>query len=205
MFFNFSLSNCKKRWCTKVCQKRGFGLVELMVSISIVVIVASIILTQHSSFNGAVLLRGQAYEVALDAREVQLSAVSVSGDAGNYRTVMGLHFDMNPSFNDRYHIFRDSNLDGFYDGSTEDFGPQGFLDPRFEIRDIRPSSGAISGTELSIIFVRPNFDARFFDSSGNELLVSTVEIDVARRGLSGTGVDVVRTVEITSTGQIAVQ
>tara|TARA_B100000508_G_scaffold141011_1_gene145044 strand:+ start:9371 stop:9988 length:618 start_codon:yes stop_codon:yes gene_type:complete len=205
MFFVCSNSQSKKRPLTKSQSCGGFGLVELMVSISIVVIVSAIILTQHSAFNGAVLLRGQAYEVALESREVQLSAVSVSGDAGNYRTVMGLHFDTLAANSGHYHIFRDTDLDGFYGGPTEEFGPQAYLDPRFEIRALRAIGDTISGTELSVVFVRPNFDARFFDASGNELAASAVEIDIARRGLTGTTTDVVRTVEITATGQIAVQ
>tara|TARA_B100000508_G_scaffold138723_1_gene135358 strand:- start:3160 stop:3774 length:615 start_codon:yes stop_codon:yes gene_type:complete len=204
MFFNY-FTSCNNQNPKQSFPVRGFGLVELMVSISIVVIVAAILLTQQTSFNGAVLLRGQAYEVALQAREVQLSAVSVSGDAGTYRTVLGLYFDTQASNNDHFHVFRDADLDGFYDGPTEEFGAQGFIDPRFEVRAVRAIGDTISGTELSVIFVRPNFDARFFDASGSELSATGIEIDIARRGFTGTTTDIVRTVEITSTGQIAVQ
>jgi prepilin-type N-terminal cleavage/methylation domain len=181
----------------------GFTLVELLISISIMVIVASIILTRQTAFNSAVLLRGQAYEIALQVREVQLSAVSASGVSGNFRSVLGVHFDTNNLSDDHFHQFRDADDDNFYD-PVEEFGLQGRLDPRFEIAELRVIGDTITGTEVSAIFVRPNFDARFFDSSG-ELAASSLEIDVRRRGSTGTGPGDVRTIEITSTGQISVQ
>jgi type II secretory pathway pseudopilin PulG len=182
----------------------GFGLIELMVSISIMLLVAAIVLARQDSFNGAVLLRGQAYEVALSAREVQLNSVSALSIEGNYRTLLGLHFDTN---NDALvRIFRDStNGNGFYT-TGEEFGKQISIDSRFEVRGIRTVIGGTetSVTNLSVVFERPNFDARFFTSAG-EVGASAVEIDISKRDQLGTTADVVRTVEITATGQIAVQ
>lgn len=218
MFWNFLLSYKIKFFgrYQDVNQKSGFGLIELLVSISIMAIVTSIIMTRQSAFNSAVLLRSQAYEIAFQVREIQLNAVSAKGDAGNFRSILGLQFSKSTATslpnNSHYYIFRDTpapsaDANGMYD-SGEDYGLQGLLDSRFEIRDIRAFGAAavpISGNELSVIFVRPNFDARFFDSSGEITTASRVEIDVARRGVTGTGVGVVRTLEITKTGQIAVQ
>lgn len=187
----------------------GFGLIELMVSISVMVIVMSIVLARHSAFNSAVLLRSQAYEVALQLREVQLSSVSTSGDGGNFRNVYGVYFtkvdtpSTNPK-NGHYQIFKDANSDFFYD-SGEEFGAIGTLDPRFEVRDIRVGSVSVAGDEISIVFIRPNFDALFYTSSGKQD-VASVELDIARRGFPGeTGPEFVRTIEVTSAGQIAVQ
>lgn len=202
MFSHF-LAHCRKYTSQS---KAGFSLVELLVSISILVIILAIILTRQSTFNSAVLLRGQAYEIALQVREVQLNAVGANTDgSGGFRSVLGVHINTASSSNGQYRVFRDADLDGFYD-SGEEFGQQGILDPRFEIRAIRSVGGdAISGNQLSIIFVRPNFDARFFDASANEVITPLIEIDVARRGVTGTDVGVVRTIEVSATGQIAVQ
>lgn len=179
----------------------GFGLVELMVSISIMAIVLAIVFVRQGSFNGAILLRGQAYEVAFNLREIQLNAVSADGNGGIFRSVLGLHFDTD--FESRYKIFKDADGDAFYD-TGEDYGLQGILDNRFEIRDVRVVGDTMTGTGISVVFVRPNFDARFFDSSG-EVNASSVEIDVARRDSTGTDIGSLRTIEVTSTGQIAVQ
>jgi len=182
----------------------GFSLVELMISIGIMVLVISVVTTSQGAFNGAVLLRGQAYEAALKIREVQLSAVgSVTGGA-TVRTVYGVHFDSSAATDNQYKIFKDANSNGFYN-SGEEYGQQGFLDSRFEIRAIRAIGDSIPATSgLSVVFVRPNFDARFFSSSG-EVFASSVEIDVANRDSTGAGPGDVRTVEVTSAGQISVQ
>lgn len=182
----------------------GFSLIELMISITIMVIVISIVSTSQGAFNAAVLLRGQAYEAALTIREVQLNAVSAVGDAGVFRAVYGVHFNADSASNGQYAIFKDANSNGFYEAS-EAFGQQSFLDNRFEIRAIRPIGDTMqSSGGLSIVFVRPNFDARFFDTAG-EVNASGVEIDIARRGSTGSDPGAVRTVEVTATGQISVK
>lgn len=201
MFYNYLVTSKKRLTATLKNSQSGFSLIELLVSISIMVIVMAIVFARQSSFNGAVLLRDEAYSLALQIREIQLNAVSVSGEAGVFRSVLGVYLDSAPAKNGFYNLFKDADSDGFYD-TGEEYGVQGILDRRFEIRNIR--AGGATTTEMSIIFVRPNFDARFFDSSG-EISVTSVEIDIARRGVAGFGNDVLRTVEITSTGQIAVK
>ncbi len=194
----------------KVTEK-GFGLIELLVSISIVVLVTSIIMTRHTSYNGAVLLRSEAYDIALGAREVQLAAVSAVGTVGDYRNVFGLHFDTTAGNNGFYRIFRDSDGDFYYDAvlPSEAVGARSNLDPRFEIDEIRLIDGGVPATPstVSVVFERPNFDARFYTASGVAApsSVSAVQLVVRLRGTTGTGVGEIRLVEITKTGQITVQ
>ncbi len=178
-----------------------------MVSISIMVIIMGVVLARHDSFNGVVLLRGEAYEIALSLREIQQSAVSASsrdnttsGVADEFRTVLGAHFDVdNPN---QYTVFQDQDGDNYFD-TGEQQGRQGSIDPRFEIRAIR--AGSTNLDNVSIVYERPNFDARFFRGSGNQVNVPTLEIDIARVGTTGSGTDELRTLEITNAGQIAVQ
>lgn len=197
MFLLSSISHSNKARI----QPKGFGLIELLVSISIMVIVTSVVMVRQTSFNGAVLLRSQAYEVALQLRDAQLTAVSATGQGGDYRSLIGVHF--NTANSGTYRIFRDADDDSYYD-TNEEFGLQGLIDPRFEISAIRPIGDTLTGTGLSIVFERPNFDARFFDSSG-EVNAARVEIDIARIGSTGSGAGDIRTVEVTSAGQVAVQ
>jgi len=176
----------------------GFSLVEMMISITIMVIVISVVSISQGTFNGAVLLRGEAYDMALTIREVQLEAVGAVGSQGDFRAVYGVHFDTSG----QYIIFKDANANGFWE-SGEEYGLQPSLDRRFEIRAIRPGG---SGEEVSIVFVRPNFDARFFHPTG-EVIAPRVEIDIARRGSTETetGPGDVRTLEVSATGQISVK
>jgi type II secretory pathway pseudopilin PulG len=180
----------------------GFSMVELLVSIGIIVLVLSVVVTNQRSFNSAVLLRGQAYEIALAMREVQLGAISsVSDGTGVFRSVQGVYF--NTADNQKYRVFRDSNDNNFWN-SGEDFGFSGLFDPRFELRRIEYGTNEVN--QLSIVFKRPNFDAIFVtNEAGNILTEQSVDIVI---GLRGGGTDVcgedIRTIRITSAGQISV-
>lgn len=190
----------------KPSSQAGFGLIELLVSISIVVLVTSIILVKHSSYNGAVLLRSEAYKIALQVREIQLSAVSVIGEVGDFRNVFGLHFNTNTTPN-YYYTFRDSDGDSFWD-SGEEVGKRNNVDARFVIDDIRLIGGAGGNPDaISIVFERPNFDAGFFTGANAEVnsAVSGIEIDVRLNSSTGNTAGEVRTVEVTKTGQITVK
>ncbi len=187
---------------------QGFGLVEMLVSIGILILVMSVVVTNQGAFNSAVLLRGQAYELAFQAREIQLFAVSIVGDSTSvYRNAYGLHFSTaTADAKTKYQVFRNNNSVNFTFESGEEFGPQGILDQRFEIDTIRVIGTGATPSEVSIIFERPNFDAKFYDAGGSLIsTASAIEIDVRLKGTTGTGAGKVRTVEITKTGQIAVK
>lgn len=167
-------------------------------------LISSVILARQSAFNGAVLLRSQLYEVALAVREVQLSAVSAQSDgSGSFGTVQGIYFDTVSANNGIYNIFHDLDGDFYYD-TNEQFGKQGLIDKRFEVRAIRAVGATINGTGVSVVFKRPNFDAQFYSSTG-KINASSIEVDISKRGNAGTTNDVVRTLEITATGQITVK
>jgi len=186
--------------------QHGFGLIELMVSITIITMVSGVVIARHNSFNGAVLLRNQAYEIAFALRETQLLAVS--GSSPDNTQQYGVYFsNLNKN---AYIVFRDNNGDGTYTNTDDvQIGPIGVIDRRFEIRNIFynniitvPSNGTVSN--LSVSFRRPNFDALFKQASGPYRNNGSAYIDIARKGVSGTGVGDVRRVEITSTGQVIV-
>ena len=180
----------------------GFSLVELMVSIGIVVLVLSIVVTRQQSFNGAVLLRSQAYELALAIREIQQSALSaVSDGSGEFREAQGVMF--REGEDNRFRLFRDQDGNGFY-SNGEDIGAPAVLDPRFEIRSIE--LGLSNSDDLAVVFRRPNFDALFFTGPNSQNITATQAIiTIGLRGGSGTvcGEDI-RQIGIKNTGQISV-
>ena len=186
-------------------QNGGFGLVELLVSFSILTLVLGTIMVRQDSFDNAVLLRNQAYEIALHVREVQMYAVSILGNAGDYRDVYGLYFNTTNATNrSGYKVYQDTTSGNLRYDTSEEFGMQGDLDQRFEVGAIRliNSNGVTlpSNDQVSVMFQRPNFDARFFDSSG-EVSASVLEVDIVLKRDSSK----LRTIEITKTGQISVQ
>ena len=183
----------------------GFGLIELMVSVGIVTMVMGIVVARQSSYDGAVLLRSQAYEIALQARETQLLAVSAVGQTGDYRNVYGLYF--NAQTPNSYYTYKDEDGDYYFDIEDDLIIGRHNVDARFEIDAVNTVSGASESSvgALSIVFERPNFDAGLYTYQGPVSSgVSSVQIDVRLKGTEGSGVGAVRTVEISKTGQIIV-
>jgi len=182
----------------------GFSMIELLVSISIIVLVLTITLTRQSSFNSAVLLRSEAFDMALAIREIQLSAVSAvnidtSAGSGEFRSTLGVYVDTTDS--NEYILFRDSvggsddNNDRYDPG--EEFGVSGSIDPRF---------GATDPSQLSIVFQRPNYDAEFSNASGPLSTATAARIQLRLKGsAAGNCGDQWRIIEITTAGQIAVE
>lgn len=178
-------------------------MIELLVSISIIVLVLTITLTRQSGFNSAVLLRSEAFDMALNIREVQLGAVSAASDgSGEFRSTLGVRLTANSN---EYELFRDSDGDNVYD-LNEQYGSRGTIDPRFEIGTIE-AVGATDPSQLAVVFQRPNFDAKFYnDATGSRIDASAVRIQIRLRGATGGSCgDQWRMVEITSAGQIAVE
>lgn len=181
----------------------GFTVIELMVTITIVVLVTGIIMIQYGSFNNSVLLTSQAYETAFDLREAQSLAIGVKrGNNANFREEFGIHFDL--ASPNQYILFQDSGagVPARY-GAGEEIGTPYIVDPRFVISDICTTNTAgtrsCSAANISVTFQRPDFDA-VFGPNINLGTVQSVEIIYATAGnLSNT-----RTVTISSTGQISV-
>lgn len=199
--------NTKKIFTSRL--SRGFGLVELMVSISIMTLVTTVILVKNRSFNNALLLRNQAYEVAFSLRQAQLLAVSGNKESAGDSNQYGIYFDVTTEPGNRqYRLFRDdSNLStnlGRYDGGDETLFPVGILDNRFMIREIVDTNDNPLEDILSVTFVRPNFDALFKDSSGG-YFSGPVYLKISPKDDTGYVNVPFRLVEITSTGQISVK
>jgi prepilin-type N-terminal cleavage/methylation domain-containing protein len=187
----------------------GFSLIELLVSISIIVIITSIALVRNSSFNQTILLTNQAYELALDIRRSQVLGVSVQAgaepgsDAIN-RSPIGLYVEQG---NQTYRIFRDNTNDqsnGQYDPGEEINNGTLTLDNRFRILYICEgdlAADTCTGTTwTTILFQRPDFTAHLNTNSPSNVLTKVrIGVSTLNRGSE------TREVIIESTGLISVQ
>lgn len=200
-----------------VAHARGFTVVELLVTLSIVVLVTGIVMLRYSSFNSSVLLSSQAYITAFDIREVQSLAVSVRGNNDEFREEYGLYFDLtNPN---QYLLFQDSNFNGVNDPvryhSGEEVGSPYMIDPRFSIVNICATNDAsrtcaaddpdTTGeaidsnlSNVAISFERPDFDAAFYTASKSGL--QSVEIKISTDDL-----EIIKTVKVYTSGQISIE
>lgn len=186
----------------------GFTIAELLVSLSIVVIVSTIVLARYSSFNSAILLKSQAFELALTIREAQLLAVSAQGSAGNFRSSFGVFLSSVGGAKQQYVLFRDADGDGFSEGDV--VIEAGQLDDRFSVRGFtsEDNGGGVDVSddgELSIVFTRPNFDASFYDGAGTALTDEVVYIELVAGESEGNTTSDLRTIRVTGAGQIDVQ
>ena len=186
----------------------GFGLIELMVSISIMTLVSTVILVKNRSFNNALLLRNQAYEIAFSLRQAQLMAVSGTKISGTGRNLYGIHFNVAAApGNGQYRMFQDNQgAKYWYDASVDaPIGTVGIIDKNF-ILDITNGAGSGSGipNTLSITFERPNFDGIFKTSYSAALVNGPIYIKVMPKVSTGYSTVPFRLIEITRTGQITV-
>ncbi len=151
---------------------KGFSLIELMVTVSIIIIVTGLALVRYSSFNNTVLLKSEALEIALIVREVQSLGMQADASTGG-RAPYGLHIDTSSSQNQELVIFQDGDGDTVYD-SVEELAPPASpvpIDARFAITAICVGSGACGSGSASVAFERPNFNAIINGGSATSLTI----------------------------------
>jgi len=186
-----------------ITTQTGFTVVELMVTVAIVVLITGIALVRYGSFNNSVLLKSQAYEVALDIRSAQTYGVSVSGqNSAEFTKAFGLYFDK--SNTNEYVLFQDANNNLKYDSTPpEAIGSVYVIDPRFIISDIVTNSSGSCGEILSasVSFKRPNFDAHLDIDSGSPCSFTELGIVIA----SAHDPSFTRTVWVSTTGYVMVE
>lgn len=190
-----------KKISTKVyCSNSGFSLIELLVSISIIILVSGVVIARNNAFEGAILLRNQAYLVASTIREAQLLAVSGTGVTNEVQRY-GVHVDAGTR---QIIIFKDNNGNRHYESS--ELINQIQLDRRFEVSEI--VIGNTNYTNASVTFTRPNYDASFCTINNctnvSNLTAGPIHIQVRRVGRTGSGAGDVRRVSINGSGQVSV-
>ncbi len=186
-------SSCYRKLKTLLAEKeRGFSILEVLVTAAIIGIITGIIAFNYGSFNNSILLKNQAFQVALDLREMQTRALSSYGDSSTFRNPYGVYFSTGAS--NQYILFIDDG-DGVFE-IGEELEVRN-LDSRFLI-DALCNGSDCTLSDLSVTFVRPNFDAVMMSGVSN---VASGEVQL----ISITGNDATRSVMINATGQITVE
>lgn len=192
---------------THLSSQSGFTITELLISIGILVLISGVVLTRFGTFNSASLLKSEAYEIALAVRQAQLFAVSSQGSQADFSRQYGVHFDLlTPQ---QVLIYRDEDDNGRYEDGADYIVEEVTVDDRFTIRgfvDADDGGSDVTGGDgqLSISFLRPNFDAQFYRDSDTRLGIGNVFVELSVSGDDGNGDRSLRTIEVTAAGQITV-
>ena len=169
---------------------------ELMIAIAIMVVITSVVLVKHASFNSTILLKNLAYDLSLSIREVQISAISVKRSGDSFDFPHGIYF--NATNTNEYIFFRDDSIPPIV-GTKNKYDPAEKyetinINDNFKIKDLCrvrfDKSQICDFEEVSIIFERPEFDAR----------INIENINGDSEGASGTDLDNVLSVEIILSG-----
>ena len=195
--------------------KKGFTLVELLVTITIFVILTGVVLFNQSQFNSTILLTNLAYDTALTVRQAQTYGINIKGFNGGTQFVpYGAHFETGTN-NKSFILFADilyTDLDKTahpYSSitlSTCDTA-KGCVS-RYNIQrgnyisklEVLNSSGVTSTVnKLDILFQRPNPDALIYGhgSTGTSYVKATIYLTSSDGSRS-------RRIEVQSNGLIQI-
>lgn len=176
---------------------KGFSLVELLVTISILTIVSGVVLFNHARFNNNVLIENLAYEISLTIRQAQSFGWQVEETGGSFGEGYGAHFDLSSN---EFLIFADiypATPNRIYDAGYDEIVDRFRMTNNNEINELCFESTCDAST-LDISFIRPNPNA-FIRENGGGTDRETAEIRViSPKGL-------VKKIMVNKVGQIAVQ
>lgn len=139
--------------------KKGFTLVELMVTVGIFVLMTALLLARYNSYYSGTIFTNTAYDIALTIRQAQLYGISVKADEdANFTYAYGVRFDLSETNGSKQFSFaKYSNVSSGDDIDYSDFA----LEKIYRIRHGAYVSKICKSTDctvtkLDIIFLRPN-------------------------------------------------
>ncbi len=190
------IKNLKFKKRTTLSQ--GFSLIELLITMSIMMIVSGLVFFNHSRFNSNILIENLAYEISLTIRQAQSFGWLVKETSGGFEGGYGVHFD---SDSDEFLIFADTHPSGapnhIYDAGSDEIIDELKMMNNNKIDQLCVETDCSAGI-LDISFVRPNPDA-FIRADGSGTDKATAEIHViSPKGLK-------KKILINKIGQISIE
>ncbi len=186
--------------------RKGFTLVELLVTIGIFIFMTSVVLAKYRSFSTNSDFANAVEGIVLSLREAQVYGVGSKTAGGSivcppspdsaFNCAYGIYLSKISGKNGSYIIFIDTNKDGLYSAGEPIVQTINLWDPS----EIWISEIMVNNTNtdtLAVTFKRPNPDAMI-----NGGLNNTSAKIILKKGVAQTNSSVI---EITSSGQISIQ
>jgi prepilin-type N-terminal cleavage/methylation domain-containing protein len=154
---------------------KGFTVLELLVSVSIIGAILSVVFWNYGGFNDNLAVSGSAQEMAIAIRQAQTYGINVketSANSNSFNSAYGIYF--NSSIPGSYRIFVDLNGNNSYDSgeSVEQVTLRNgiIISAACDASTCPPASPA-GVTGVNVTFLRPSPDARiyFTNSSGTNI------------------------------------
>lgn len=194
--------------------KKGFTLIELMVTVGIFVLMTGVLLAKYGSFNQGIILTNLAYDVALNIRTAQSSGLNVKSTPANssvnfssqFNYPFGVHFTSGSS---AFVNFADANYNndtgiGRYESSEAISSVNIKRGSTVSSLCAGANENSCDNTilELDITFKRPDPVAHIVSvGTGDVVKSENGYAEITLRSVDGT----TRKVVVRSTGQIAVK
>lgn len=141
--------------------RRGFTLIELMVTMAIFVIMTALIMARYNSFYSGTIFTNIAYDIALTIRQAQTYGISVKvGDRNpsTFGSAYGVAFQLGTG-NKNFILYRDIDGRGYTNDMTDPPESTYSIKQGAYISYMCVGTSAVACTstgKLSIIFLRPN-------------------------------------------------
>jgi prepilin-type N-terminal cleavage/methylation domain-containing protein len=202
-----SLTSRSRFFCTyRDNTQKGFTLIELLIVVSITALIATILVVRFSKFDGTVLLKSLAYEIASALREAQVYSLSVLGSSENFHTPYGMSFTPDSKSYEFFHYLGNTNDRPRKDDNASVLNTF-TIGRSLEVYKICATANNTQNcdlTRLDISFRRPEFDALFYavdqdGSSWEEGNISSAQVEV-----KSTDSNEVWVVNVSLLGQISV-
>jgi len=210
-----------KLFFQKQNKKKGFTLVELLITVVIFVTITGVVLVNSNKFDSTVLLDNFAYDIALSIKQAQSYGVNVKeSSTGVFSSGYGVYFDPIESnvnfilFNDMYDIDNIVSYDKKYNGSvTKCLIDDPECIQKYSLRRGVYIKSMCAGTDeadcinnpinqLSILFQRPSLEAKIYINGLNNPETSLKQY--AKITLASIG-GATSSIVVTSIGQIYVK
>lgn len=155
--------------------KRGFTLIEMVVTIGIFVIITTLLLANQKKFSTNIEVTNLAYDVALSVRQAQTYGLAVKNSGigvSNFKSAYGIHFDT--ATPNTYIVFFDRDIAACGSNTANEYDADMDNDPNcketsqiytikngFSISDMcNDADCSIVGNKaMDIVFIRPNPEA----------------------------------------------